>query len=225
MGYEQKRCKQLAVHDLKKGRTMHHPLAFPSVWNVDVKARFGNRQFSLEMKAECWRCKTESEEPGLGAVRLPSQICTSYAQTISWERNKLLPLLNHSYFDFWYNNQICFLTNTGIHFYTICVNEHLSLKETNNLSKTAYGAVPLKSSDTMPSLSVPLWYGNASEIMQLYLHAKAMPKPEWRVRSGTSAWLSSRGAFSVKLHPGSLTTSEAGLVVRFKYRIWKVSKS
>lgn len=87
------------------------------------------------MKVECWRCKTGSEEPGPETVELPSQLGTGYVQTVSWQRNKLLPPLSHNYFDFCYNSQNCFLTNNGIHFYTLCANEHLGLKETNNLPK------------------------------------------------------------------------------------------
>ena len=108
---------------------------------------------------------------------LASQLWTGCVQTISWER-KILPLLSRSYFDFCYNSQTCFLMNTGIHFYTLCANEHLDLKETNNLPETAYRTVPSSCSNMILSLRIPLWYGNASEVVQLFPHTKGIAKSE-----------------------------------------------
>lgn len=168
------------------------------------------------MKVECWRCKTGSEEPGPETVELPSQLGTGYVQTVSWQRNKRLPPLSHNCFDFCYNSQNCFLTNNGIHFYTLCANEHLGLKETNNLPKITSRTVFSSSSDMMLSLRIPLWYGNASEITQLFLHTRGMPESDGSVPSGTSAWLSGQGTFSVNFHPRTPTTLEAELVLGFR---------
>lgn len=163
----------------------------------------------------CWRCKTGSEEPGpkLGSYAVNSGLVLF---RLYHKRENIPPLLNRGYFDFCYNSQTCFQTHSGIHFYTLCANERVHLKEINNLPEIAYGTVPSSSSNMILSLRIPLWYGNASEIMQLFPHTTRIAKSEWHVHPGASAWLSGWGDVLCQPPSWSPTTAEAELVLRFR---------
>ena len=53
---------------------LHFPLSSPTDCSMNVKVRDGNRQFSPEMKVECLRRKTGSEETCPETLVLLSQL-------------------------------------------------------------------------------------------------------------------------------------------------------
>lgn len=122
MGSEQKVYKQLAVHALKKVGLCLPPSSSPFlltemwIWRQQLE----RDSLALRWKLSVEDAKTESEQNGLNTVKLPSGLRTGDVQIVSWERNKCLPLLSHSYFDFCYNSQTCLLMNTSVHCYTHC---------------------------------------------------------------------------------------------------------
>lgn len=72
--------------------------------------------------------ETGSEETGPETVVLLSQ---SGQVVVKQYHERETPAFTESqdYYNFCYNSQICFLTNACIHFYILCANNHLSLRD------------------------------------------------------------------------------------------------
>lgn len=98
----------------------HFPLSSPTDCSMNMKVRDGNRLSVKDAKQDQRRLVLKQWCSYLSLDRLWSN---------SIMREKLLPSLSHSYYNFCYNSQICFLTNACIHFYILCANNHLSLRD------------------------------------------------------------------------------------------------
>lgn len=167
---------------------------------MGVKARVGNRKFSPEMKAECWKCKTELEESGRKTVG-----CSGCVQTISSVRNKLLLLLSQNYFDFCYNSQIYFLILVFIFILFVQMGIWTSKRQITCLK-------PLIEQSLQ---AVQIWCFLLAFLSDMEMPVKSyssfsrpkecLSQNEMCILEHLPGW-AGKGASSINFHPGILTT-------------------